>query len=78
MIRQDMDMPKQDRGDISSISDIEEQDYQTDFTTPASSDSGPDAAQDEIEEFKDREYPQLKGKIYLDHGGTTVCDFTTF
>lgn len=28
---------------------------------------------DEVEDFKDREYPQLKGKTYLDHGGTTVC-----
>ena len=26
-----------------------------------------------VEEFRDREYPQLKGKTYLDHGGTTVC-----
>ena len=27
---------------------------------------------DRVEGFKDREYPQLKGKTYLDHGGTTV------
>ncbi|GAB7357617.1 hypothetical protein MBLNU459_g0117t1 [Dothideomycetes sp. NU459] len=45
----------------------------TDFTTPASSDSGPDCVDmDEVEEFRDREYPQLKGQIYLDHGGTTL------
>lgn len=63
-----------DQGDVSSMSDIAEHDYQTDFTTPASSDSGPDCFdQDDVEVFRDREYPQLKGKIYLDHGGTTVC-----
>jgi hypothetical protein len=28
---------------------------------------------DDVEDFRDREYPQLKGKTYLDHGGTTVC-----
>ena len=28
--------------------------------------------QDDVEDFRDREYPQLKGKTYLDHGGTTV------
>ena len=27
---------------------------------------------DDVEDFRDREYPQLKGKTYLDHGGTTV------
>jgi len=27
---------------------------------------------EEVETFRDREYPQLAGKIYLDHGGSTV------
>lgn len=25
-----------------------------------------------VEQFRNREYPQLKGKVYLDHGGTTL------
>lgn len=60
--------------DVSTTSDSDhERDYQTDFTTPASSESGPDDMQpDDVEDFRDREYPQLKGKTYLDHGGTTL------
>lgn len=58
--------------DISSTSDSEPDAYQTDFTTPASSDAYPEDMQEEVEDFRDREYPQLKGKTYLDHGGTTV------
>lgn len=60
--------------DVSTTSDSIH-DYQTDFTTPAQSDSSssPDDMQpDDVEDFRDREYPQLKGKTYLDHGGTTV------
>ena len=53
--------------DHSSVSDIDPE-YETDFTTPDSSDMP-----DDVEEFRDKEYPQLKGKVYLDHGGTTVC-----
>lgn len=57
--------------DVSTTSDSEHHDYQTDFTTPDS--SCPDDMQpDDVEDFRDREYPQLKGKTYLDHGGTTV------
>lgn len=62
--------------DVSTTSDSgnEERDYQTDFTTPESSDACLDDMQpDDVEDFRDREYPQLKGKTYLDHGGTTVC-----
>lgn len=60
--------------DISSASDSD-QDYQTDFTTPAGSESNSeDMPPDDVEEFRDQEYPQLRGKTYLDHGGTTVCD----
>lgn len=60
--------------DRSSTSDSElDHDYQTDFTTPAHSETTPDDMQpDDVEDFRDREYPQLKGKVYLDHGGTTV------
>ena len=61
--------------DISSLSSDSEQEhgYQTDFTS-LPSDSGPDDMQpDDVEDFRDREYPQLKGKTYMDHGGTTVC-----
>ncbi|KAF2772366.1 PLP-dependent transferase [Teratosphaeria nubilosa] len=48
-------------------------DYQTDETTPPSSDSYPDDVEsDDVEDFRDREYPQLKGKVYLDHGGATL------
>jgi len=60
--------------DVSASSDTEpDHDYQTDFTTPACSESHPDDMQpDDVEDFRDKEYPQLKGKTYLDHGGTTV------
>lgn len=67
--------PHSSAEDISSTSDSEpDHGYQTDFTTPAASDSYPDDMQqpDDVEDFRDREYPQLKGKVYLDHGGTTV------
>ena len=67
-------------GDLSTTSDSShDNDYQTDFTTPASSDSSPEDMQpDDVEDFRDREYPQLKGKTYLDHGGSTVCTFIPF
>lgn len=59
--------------DVSTTSRSEpDNDYQTDFTTvsnPGSLDMQPD----DVEDFREREYPQLKGKTYLDHGGTTVC-----
>lgn len=59
--------------DISTTSSEHEHDYTTDLTTPASSESCPEDMQpDDVEDFRDREYPQLKGKTYLDHGGTTV------
>lgn len=61
--------------DISSLSDYDpEQGYLTDPTTPASSDSSPEDMQspDDVDDFRDREYPQLKDQTYLDHGGTTV------
>lgn len=60
--------------DVSTTSDSgNERDYQTDFTTPESSEScAEDMQPDDVEDFRDREYPQLKGKTYLDHGGTTV------
>lgn len=56
--------------DVSSTSHSDqEHGYQTDFTTPS---SAGDMQPDDVEDFRDREYPQLKGKTYLDHGGTTV------
>lgn len=62
--------------DLSQKSDSDEHEhgYQTDFTSAPSSEScAEDMHTDEVEDFRDREYPQLKGKTYLDHGGTTVC-----
>jgi len=51
----------------------EDNDYTTDLTSPPCSEAGlDDIYNDEIETFRDQEYPQLKGKVYLDHGGTTV------
>lgn len=48
--------------DVSSVSDLEDDDYQTDYTTPAVSESAPDEVErEEIEDFRNREYPQLKG-----------------
>ncbi|CAK3886771.1 Molybdenum cofactor sulfurase [Lecanosticta acicola] len=62
--------------DVSTTSDSDHHDpYQTDLTTPASSDINSaldDMQPDDVEDFRDREYPQLKGKVYLDHGGTTL------
>ena len=59
--------------DLSSTSDSErEHGYQTDFTSVPSDSSPEDMQSDDVEDFRDREYPQLKGKTYLDHGGTTV------
>lgn len=56
--------------DVSSTSHSDqEHGYQTDFTTPS---TAGDMQPDDVEDFRDREYPQLKGKTYLDHGGTTV------
>jgi len=61
--------------DVSTTSSEHEHDYTTDLTTPALSESCPEDMQpDDVEDFRDREYPQLKGKTYLDHGGTTVRD----
>lgn len=65
----------QSSADDVSTASISEPDhgYNTEPTTPASSQSRmEDMSTDEVEDFKDREYPQLKGKTYLDHGGTTV------
>lgn len=58
---------------ISSSSESEqEHGYQTDFTSLPSEAPQEDMQPDDVEDFRDREYPQLKGKTYLDHGGTTV------
>lgn len=65
-----------DSADDGSTASISEPDhgYTTEPTTPSTSAScvAEDMTTDEVEDFKDREYPQLKGKTYLDHGGTTV------
>ncbi|KAF2718023.1 PLP-dependent transferase [Polychaeton citri CBS 116435] len=58
-------------GDVSSTSESEnDRDYTTDFTTP--DDTPEDSQPDDVDDFRDREYPQLKGKTYMDHGGTTL------
>ena len=58
---------------ISSSSESEqEHGYQTDFTSLPSEAAQEDMQPDNVEDFREREYPQLKGKTYLDHGGTTV------
>lgn len=67
----DHDHANSSADDVSSTSHSDqEHGYQTDFTTPS---SAGDMQPDDVEDFRDREYPQLKGKTYLDHGGTTVC-----
>ena len=59
--------------DLSTTSDSEqEHGFQTDFTSLPSDSSPEDMQTDDVEDFRDREYPQLKGKVYMDHGGTTV------
>ena len=58
---------------LSTSSDSEqEHGYQTDFTSIPSEAPQEDMQPDDVEDFREREYPQLKGKTYLDHGGTTV------
>lgn len=48
--------------DVSSISDCDAEEYQTPNTTPARSDAETeDKDFEEPEDFRDREYPQLKG-----------------
>lgn len=54
--------------DVSSVSEDDPDGYATDYTTPDTFEMP-----DDVAEFRDQEYPQLKGKTYLDHGGTTVC-----
>jgi molybdenum cofactor sulfurtransferase len=56
---------------VSSESE-QEHGYQTDFTSIPSEAAPEDMPPDDVEAFREREYPQLKGKTYLDHGGTTV------
>lgn len=61
--------------DLSTTTDSDQEQeygYQTDFTSLPSDSSPEDMQPDDPEDFRDREYPQLKGKVYLDHGGTTV------
>ena len=59
--------------DLSTASDSEqEHGYQTELTSIPSEASPEDMQPDDVEDFREREYPQLRGKTYLDHGGTTV------
>ncbi|GAB7338001.1 hypothetical protein MBLNU457_4373t1 [Dothideomycetes sp. NU457] len=46
-------------------------DYGTDITTPSSSDRGGDTDNEEVEALRNSEYSQMKGGVYLDHGGAT-------
>jgi len=58
---------------LSTTSDSEvDHGYQTDFTSLPSDSSPEDVAMEEIDDFREREYPQLKDRVYMDHGGTTV------
>ncbi|EMC99937.1 hypothetical protein BAUCODRAFT_30361 [Baudoinia panamericana UAMH 10762] len=71
--RTDLFPPEIRAQEQSSGSDSEpEYDYMTELTSPADSVSGVEDTPDDVEAFRDREYPQLKGKTYLDHGGTTL------
>ncbi|TKX24812.1 molybdenum cofactor sulfurase [Elsinoe australis] len=57
----------------STSSEQDDNDYHTDFTTPAASDTGAeDTITGEVEEFRDREYPMLKGNVYLDTAGSAL------
>lgn len=59
--------------DISSDPDSDQDHgYQTDFTSQPSEACPDELHVEEMEEWRAREYPQLKGKTYLDHGGATV------
>lgn len=60
--------------DVSSISDVDDRDYQTDYTTPAESEVSQEQVEpEEVEDFRDREYPQLKGRPYMPTETTTSC-----
>ncbi|KAF2227486.1 pyridoxal phosphate-dependent transferase [Elsinoe ampelina] len=57
----------------TTSSEPEEVDYHTDFTTPAASETGPeDGCLEEVEAFREREWPMLKGNVYLDNAGTAI------
>ena len=60
--------------DVSTTPNSEQgHSYYTDYNSPPSSDLSLENMQpDDVENFRDREYPQLNGRTYLDHGGTTV------
>ncbi|PNS15067.1 Molybdenum cofactor sulfurase [Sphaceloma murrayae] len=48
-------------------------DYCTDITTPAASVTGAeDEVVDDIEMWRAREYPMIKGNVYLDNGGAAI------
>jgi len=50
----------------------DDNDYGTDITTPPTSELGDDRDNEEVESFRDSEYPQMTQGVYLDHGGATV------
>jgi len=50
----------------------DDNDYGTDITTPPTSEMGDDRDNEEVESFRDSEYPQMTQGVYLDHGGATV------
>jgi len=53
----------------------DDNDYGTDITTPPTSELGDDRDNEEVESFRDSEYPQMAQGVYLDHGGATVSLF---
>ncbi|KAF2149434.1 PLP-dependent transferase [Myriangium duriaei CBS 260.36] len=72
---EDKSAAKDDDIEASSSSDVSDDDhgYATDYTTPTASDLCPDERyMDEVEAFRDHEYPMMKGSTYLDTGGSMI------
>lgn len=63
---------------VMSSSSGHDSPYETDCTTPATSCFEETHDNEVVESFRAREYPQLAGKIYLDHGGATVSRYAAF
>nr|POE75478.1 molybdenum cofactor sulfurase [Quercus suber] len=59
---------------LNAVSSVEDTSTtSTDCTTPSNGEScHGDMQTDDVDAFREREYPQLIGKTYLDHGGTTL------
>lgn len=61
---------------MSSINGLDDHDRKTDCMTLATVPFIAHSGNKVVDSFRVREYSQLAGKVYLDHGGSTVSIFT--